>query len=74
MIKTEFGTFDGNKWESISQLCFKNNFREESYQEIKATPGDYGIEGFTRTGKVFNVIVQMNIILLMTFMKIIEIK
>jgi hypothetical protein len=53
MIKTEFGTFDGNKWESVSQLCFKNNFREESYQEIKATPGDYGIEGFTRTGKVF---------------------
>lgn len=53
MIKTEFGTFDGNKWESVSQLCFKNNFREESYQEIKATPGDYGIEGFTRSGKVF---------------------
>ncbi len=53
MIKTEFGTFDGNKWESISQLCFKNNFREESYQEIKATPGDFGIEGFTRTGKAF---------------------
>ncbi|MCF7560194.1 hypothetical protein L3X39_06045 [Sabulilitoribacter multivorans] len=53
MIKTEFGTFDGNKWESVSQLCFKNNFREESYQEIKATPGDFGIEGFTRTGKVF---------------------
>lgn len=53
MIKTEFGTFDGNKWESVSQLCFKNNFREEAYQEIKATPGDFGIEGFTRTGKVF---------------------
>jgi len=53
MIRTEFGTFDGNKWESVSQLCFKNNFREESYQEIKATPGDFGIEGFTRTGKVF---------------------
>ena len=53
MIKTEFGNFDGNKWESISQLCFKNNFREEAYQEIKATPGDFGIEGFTRTGKVF---------------------
>ena len=53
MIKTEYGTFDGDKWESISQICFKQNFREESYQEVKATPGDYGIEGFTRTGKVF---------------------
>lgn len=53
MIRTEFGTFDGNKWESVSQLCFKNNFREEAYQEIKATPGDFGIEGFTRTGKAF---------------------
>ncbi len=53
MIRTEYGAFDGNKWESVSQLCFKNNFREESYQEIKATPGDFGIEGFTRTGKVF---------------------
>ncbi|MCD8407101.1 hypothetical protein LNI98_04015 [Tenacibaculum dicentrarchi] len=53
MIKTEFGNFDGNKWESLSQLCFKNNFREEAYQEIKATPGDFGIEGFTRMGKVF---------------------
>lgn len=53
MIRTEFGTFDGNKWESVSQLCFKNNFREEAYQEIKATPGDFGIEGFTRAGKAF---------------------
>ncbi|MEO4005275.1 hypothetical protein [Flavobacterium sp. CAU 1735] len=53
MIKTEYGTFDGDKWESISQICFKQNFREEGYQEVKATPGDYGIEGFTRTGKIF---------------------
>ena len=53
MIKTEFGVFDGDKWEAISQICFKQNFREEGYQEVKASPGDYGIEGFTRTGKVF---------------------
>ncbi|MCC8359768.1 hypothetical protein [Salinimicrobium sediminilitoris] len=53
MIRTEYGTFDGNKWERVCQLCFKNNFREEAYQEIKATPGDFGIEGFTRTGKAF---------------------
>ena len=53
MIKTEFGTFDGDRWEYVCQICFKQNFREETYLEIKATPGDYGIEGFTRTGKVF---------------------
>ncbi len=53
MIKTAFGNFDGDSWESVSQICFKQNFREESYQEIKATPGDFGIEGFTRTGKAF---------------------
>ncbi|MEO6175664.1 MAG: hypothetical protein ABIP27_10990 [Flavobacterium circumlabens] len=53
MVKTEFGTFDGDKWEYICQICFKQNFREEVYIEVKATPGDYGIEGFTRTGKVF---------------------
>jgi hypothetical protein len=53
MVKTEYGTFDGDKWEYICQICFKQNFREEVYIEVKATPGDYGIEGFTRTGKVF---------------------
>lgn len=53
MIKTQYGTFDGDSWEAICQICFKQTFREESYQEIKATPGDYGIEGFTRTGKAF---------------------
>jgi hypothetical protein len=25
MIRTEFATLEGNKWESVSQLCFKNN-------------------------------------------------
>lgn len=53
MIKTTFGTFDGDSWEAVCQICFKQNFREEAYQEIKATPGDYGIEGFTRSGKAF---------------------
>lgn len=53
MIKTEYGSFDGDKWESICQLCFKKKYEEESYFEIKAYPGDFGIEGFTRTGKAF---------------------
>jgi hypothetical protein len=53
MIKTEYGIFDGNKWEDICQLCFKKRYESEAYFEIKSTPGDYGIEGFTRTGKAF---------------------
>ncbi|MCD4818049.1 MAG: hypothetical protein K8S23_05115 [Candidatus Cloacimonetes bacterium] len=53
MINTEYGKFDGDKWETLCQICFKQNFRNEAYQEIKATPGDFGIEGFTRTGKAF---------------------
>jgi len=53
MIITEYGRFDGDKWEKLCQICFRQNFRDEAYQEIKETPGDFGIEGFTRTGKVF---------------------
>jgi hypothetical protein len=53
MINTEYGKFDGDKWEKLCQICFKQNFRKEAYQEIKATPGDFGLEGFTRKGKAF---------------------
>ena len=53
MIKTEYGSFDGDKWESICQMCFKKKYENESYFEILASPGDYGIEGFTRSGKAF---------------------
>jgi hypothetical protein len=53
MIKTDYGNFDGDKWEAICQLCFKKRYESECYFEIKATPGDFGIEGFTRTGKAF---------------------
>lgn len=53
MIKTKYGDFDGNKWEAICQVCFKLKYEQDSYQEIKASPGDHGIEGFTRKGDVF---------------------
>jgi len=53
MIKTKYGDFDGNKWEAVCQVCFKHKYEEHSYQEIKASPGDHGIEGFTRKGDVF---------------------
>lgn len=53
MIKTKYGDFDGNKWEAICQVCFKHKYEKDSYQEIKASPGDHGIEGFTRSGDAF---------------------
>ncbi|MDD2816239.1 MAG: hypothetical protein PHP00_10965 [Thiotrichaceae bacterium] len=53
MIKTTYGEFDGNKWEAVCQICFKHKYEKDSYQEIKASPGDYGIEGFTRKGDAF---------------------
>lgn len=53
MIKTKYGSFDGNNWEAVCQVCFKHKYEEHSYQEIKASPGDHGIEGFTRKGDAF---------------------
>lgn len=53
MIKTNFGTFDGNSWELFCQRCLKIKYQKEGYQELYASQGDLGIEGFTRTGIVF---------------------
>lgn len=53
MIKTEYGVFDGDKWEDICESCFYKKYNNEVYLKIKATPGDNGIEGFTRTGRAF---------------------
>ena len=53
MIKTTYGSFDGNSWEGFCQVCLKLKYESEGYQELPAWQGDLGIEGFTRTGKVF---------------------
>jgi len=53
MIQTKYGEFDGNRWEAVCQVCFKLKYEQDSYQEIKASPGDHGIEGFTRKGDAF---------------------
>ena len=53
MFITTHGSFRGDMWENACQVCFKLKY-SDSYSEVKATsPGDHGIEGFTRTGKVF---------------------
>lgn len=53
MYKTEHGDFVGDSWEEFCQLCFKKKYEAEGYQEMPAWQGDLGIEGFTRSGILF---------------------
>lgn len=53
MLKTKYGNFDGNIWEEFSQACLKLKYEKDGYQELPAWQGDMGIEGYTRTGIVF---------------------
>lgn len=49
VFHTAYGAFDGNSWERLCQLVFKRKFTDDGYTHIPATPGDYGLEGFTKT-------------------------
>jgi hypothetical protein len=53
MYKTPYGEFNGDSWEDFCQLCFKLKYEADGYQEMPAWQGDLGIEGFTRTGVLF---------------------
>lgn len=44
MFQTDIGPLDGDKWESLIQVIYKNRY--DSYQDMIASPGDLGIEGF----------------------------
>lgn len=44
MIYTDIGALDGDRWEGLIQSVFKRNY--DTYQEVVASPGDFGIEGF----------------------------
>lgn len=51
-MKTSFGQMDGDEWEKYCQKLLQ--LRYDDYQEVPAQfGGDYGIEGFTRSGLVF---------------------
>lgn len=44
----------GLKWEDICNSCYRIRYQEQGYQEIPASyKGDGGIEGFTKTGIVY---------------------
>jgi hypothetical protein len=49
VFQTNYGPFDGSSWERLCQLVFKRKFSADGYTHIPATPGDYGLEGFTKT-------------------------
>jgi hypothetical protein len=54
VLKTRYGTYDGNSWEEHCQILLKLKYEEAGYQEVVAhTGGDLGIEGYTRDGIVF---------------------
>lgn len=46
MIETKIGCIDGDSWEELCQQVYKR--RHTTYQEMVASPGDWGIEGFVR--------------------------
>lgn len=48
MLVTEYGNFDGDSWEDTCQKIFKHKYGDDNYQEMPASPGDYGIEGFIK--------------------------
>lgn len=48
MIQTKYGSFNGNTWEDLCQLVFKSKYGDQNYQEMPASPGDFGIEGFIK--------------------------
>lgn len=54
MIQTKYGPFNGDTWEDLCQLIFKKKYEHLGYQQMVASPGDFGLEGFTlQTGKGF---------------------
>ncbi|MBP0639717.1 hypothetical protein [Cupriavidus sp. AcVe19-6a] len=54
MFVTKFGPFNGSTWEALCQQVFKRKHGSEGYQQMPASPGDFGIEGFVlSTGWAF---------------------
>jgi hypothetical protein len=53
MFVSTYGNFNGSTWEAMCQIIFKRKYMHVSYQTVKASPGDFGIEGFTKDGQAF---------------------
>jgi hypothetical protein len=46
LINTPFGLFDGSSWDQMCRLVFARKY--QGFQAMPASPGDYGIEGYTK--------------------------
>lgn len=45
---------DGNSWEALCDSCYRMRYQDVHYQKVQAViGGDAGIEGFTKTGIVY---------------------
>ena len=54
MYQTRFGAFNGRSWEDLCQQVFKAKYASDGYVAMPASPGDFGIEGYTaHTGMAF---------------------
>jgi len=53
MLITPVGKFNGDAWEELCQICFKLKYEKVNYQPVPASPGDFGLDGFTGDGDCF---------------------
>lgn len=52
LYQTPIGPYDGDSWERLCQVCLKAKYNG-SYIEVPASPGDFGLDGFTLMGEAF---------------------
>lgn len=50
--QTDIGRYDGDSWEELCHMCLKIRLKEE-YIEVPGSSGDYGIDGYTVNGEVY---------------------
>lgn len=44
----------GKEWENICEICLQEKFKDENFNTVPATTqGDWGLDGYTRTGIIF---------------------
>jgi hypothetical protein len=52
LYQTPIGPHDGDSWERLCQVCLKSKYNG-NYIEVPASPGDYGLDGFTLQGDAY---------------------
>jgi hypothetical protein len=52
LYQTPIGPHDGDSWERLCQVCLKTKYSGQ-YIEVPASPGDFGLDGFTTMGDAY---------------------